>query len=65
MGFDITPRYSVSPGQFVLVVRGANQREIVLLRWGPIPSWAEDAKIAFACRNPRCHEGRLVVKELV
>lgn len=34
-GFDITPRYNVSAGQFVPAVRGAKQREIVELHWAP------------------------------
>lgn len=28
-GFDVTPRYNVSPGQLVLAVRGAETRELV------------------------------------
>jgi putative SOS response-associated peptidase YedK len=52
-GFDITPRYNVSPGQLVPAVRGTDQREIVQLRWGLIPSWSKDAKIAFSCLNAR------------
>lgn len=52
-GFDITPRYNVSPGQLVLAVRGAAAREIVQLRWGLIPSWAKDNKLAFQCLNAR------------
>lgn len=49
----MTPRYNVSPGQFVTAVRGADHREIVQLRWGLIPSWSKDAKIAFSCLNAR------------
>lgn len=52
-GFDITPRYNVSPGQLLLAVRGATEREIVQLRWGLIPSWAKDNKMAFQCLNAR------------
>jgi putative SOS response-associated peptidase YedK len=39
--------------QAELPVRGADTREIVQLRWGLIPSWAKDAKIAFSCLNAR------------
>ncbi|WP_254509254.1 SOS response-associated peptidase [Anatilimnocola floriformis] len=52
-GLETVPRYNVSPGQFVLAIRGADQREIVQLKWGLIPSWSKDAKIAFSCLNAR------------
>lgn len=42
------PRYNIAPTQPVLIVRPdhAGRREIVLVRWGLIPSWAKDlAKI--------------------
>jgi putative SOS response-associated peptidase YedK len=37
-GFDIRPRYNVSPGQMVVAVRSAEQRDIVQLKWGLIPT---------------------------
>ena len=48
------PRYNVAPGQSTAVVRrnGACV-EGVFLRWGLIPSWARDPKIAFQCTNAR------------
>lgn len=49
--FDITPRYNLSPGQFVPAVRGVDQREIVQLRWRSISSWSKDARIAFSYLN--------------
>jgi putative SOS response-associated peptidase YedK len=52
-GFDVRPRYNVSPGQMIVAVRGAEQREIVQLKWGLIPVWAKDTKIAFQCLNAR------------
>ena len=52
-GFETSPRYNVSPGQLVLAVRGQETREIVQLKWGLIPSWSEDPKIAFKCLNAR------------
>lgn len=51
--FESRPRFNVSPGQFVLAVRGAEKHEIVQLKWGLIPSWAKDNKIAFQCLNAR------------
>ena len=35
-GFDVRPRYNVSPGQLVLAVRGADHREIEQLKWAQI-----------------------------
>lgn len=38
------PRYNIAPSQPVLIVRPDHQdrREIVLVRWGLIPSWVKD-----------------------
>jgi putative SOS response-associated peptidase YedK len=50
---NLTPRYNVSPGQMLLAVRGTQPSEVVELKWGLIPSWAKDPKIAFQCLNAR------------
>ena len=41
--------YNVAPGADIPVVRPAEEggREIVLMRWGLIPYWAEDARMAY------------------
>jgi putative SOS response-associated peptidase YedK len=42
----LAPRYNIAPTQAVAVVRTGNQgarRELTLMRWGLIPSWAKDA----------------------
>jgi putative SOS response-associated peptidase YedK len=53
---DIVPRYNIAPSQQVLAIRvpepGAN-RQLVRLKWGLIPSWAKDAKIAYSTINAR------------
>ena len=48
-------RYNVAPAQQVAAVRQAEDghRELVPLRWGLIPSWATDEKIAFSTINAR------------
>jgi putative SOS response-associated peptidase YedK len=51
-------RFNIAPSQEVPVVRhveGAapGSRQLALLRWGLIPSWAKDPKIAFQCINAR------------
>ncbi len=41
---DFPPRYNIAPTQPVLIVRaiGDFPRELTLVRWGLIPSWAKD-----------------------
>jgi putative SOS response-associated peptidase YedK len=47
-------RYNVAPGQPVAVVRaGAQGHESSLVRWGLLPHWAKDAKIAYKLINAR------------
>ena len=44
---DITPLFNIAPSQPVAVVRVADQmRELAHLRWGMIPPWAKDGKLA-------------------
>jgi putative SOS response-associated peptidase YedK len=44
---DLPPNYNAAPTQQVPVAREHDgQREAVAVRWGLIPSWAKDAKIA-------------------
>ena len=49
------PRFNIAPGQAAPVVRLADGALTVSddVRWGLIPSWAKDAKIAFQCINAR------------
>ncbi|OAI48229.1 hypothetical protein AYO44_07660 [Planctomycetaceae bacterium SCGC AG-212-F19] len=46
--FDLPPNYNTAPTQPVAVVRlGADaSRELVVLRWGLLPSWATDDRTA-------------------
>lgn len=52
---NLPPRYNAAPTQELPVVRaGADgRRHLVLLRWGLIPSWAEDAAIGSRLINAR------------
>jgi putative SOS response-associated peptidase YedK len=44
---DLAPRYNIAPTQPVVAVRIADAaRQALRLRWGLIPSWAKDAKLA-------------------
>jgi putative SOS response-associated peptidase YedK len=56
-GFELPlqPRNNVAPGQEVPVVRLVEDqpetRQVALLRWGLVPSWASDPKICLQCIN--------------
>ncbi len=47
-------RYNVSPTQRVFIVLDESPHEFSELRWGLIPVWAKDTKIAAQCINARC-----------
>ncbi len=52
----LSPRYNIAPTQPVAAVRLAREgtaRELVLLRWGLIPSWAKDPSIGPRLINAR------------
>jgi putative SOS response-associated peptidase YedK len=47
-------RYNLAPTQRALIVREReNEREAVLARWGLLPHWAKDERIAFKMINAR------------
>ncbi len=51
---DLRPRYNIAPTQPIAVVRlGGSAREMVMLRWGLIPSWAKDPTIGDRLINAR------------
>ena len=53
---DWTPRYNVAPTQPVPIIRQhpkEPRRELSLVRWGLIPSWAQDASGAAGMINAR------------
>jgi len=53
-GIEHKPRYNIAPRQFTYVVISRHGvREIKLMRWGLIPSWAKDEKIAAKTINAR------------
>ena len=54
-GPEGTGRYNIAPTQPVAAVRvvGGQTKELVLLRWGLIPSWADDPKIGNRLINAR------------
>ena len=51
---DVLPRYNVAPTTEVLcVVSAEGKRELQSFRWGLIPYWAKDRKIAYSTLNAR------------
>lgn len=53
---DWKPRYNIAPTQFVPAVRQnprSTNREISLIRWGLVPSWAKDSSKAASMINAR------------
>jgi putative SOS response-associated peptidase YedK len=53
---NFPPHYNAAPGQDLPVVRlhpERGERVIGMLRWGLIPYWSKDSKIAWKCINAR------------
>lgn len=48
------PHWNIAPTQYAPVLRAhGDAHELAMLRWGLIPFWAKDAKIASNCINAR------------
>lgn len=51
---DVQPRYNIAPGQMILtVVADKNKRIGKYMKWGFIPYWSKDEKIAYKLINAR------------
>src|SRR5258708_26474688 len=53
---DLPISYNIAPSQDVWVIRfnpATSQRSLDALRWGLIPHWSEDKRIAFRTVNAR------------
>jgi putative SOS response-associated peptidase YedK len=53
---DWSPRYNIAPTQPIPVIRQNSKepvRELSLMRWGLIPSWAKDSSLAASMINAR------------
>jgi putative SOS response-associated peptidase YedK len=54
--FDILPSYNVAPQSFQPVIRlnaETREREFAQMRWGLVPFWSKDAKIAYSTVNAK------------
>jgi putative SOS response-associated peptidase YedK len=52
----LAPSYNVAPQSFQPVVRlshESGQRELAVMRWGLVPFWAKDAKVAISTINAK------------
>ena len=50
------PRFNIAPSQAIAVIRNdphGDRREVAMLRWGLIPSWADDIRIGNQLINAR------------
>jgi len=52
---ELQPRFNIAPTQTVPIVRAGKERprELALVRWGLIPSWAKDEKMGARMINAR------------
>lgn len=51
---DVLPRYNIAPtSEVACVVQDGGEREVASFRWGLIPFWAKDRKIAYQTINAR------------
>ncbi|WP_429845606.1 SOS response-associated peptidase [Brevibacillus sp. FIR094] len=52
--FDIQPRYNIAPGQLIpAIISDQGKRRIGQLKWGLVPSWAQDEKSGYKMINAR------------
>jgi putative SOS response-associated peptidase YedK len=54
------PSYDIAPSELALVIRvnrDTGERKLSLLKWGLVPFWARDAKIAYSTINARADTG--------
>jgi putative SOS response-associated peptidase YedK len=53
-GPEVEPRYNIAPTQFVAAVReSGGPREVAMLYWGLVPSWAKEKSIGARMINAR------------
>lgn len=52
--FDrMSPHYNVAPGMFMPIIVRNSPNKAIMARWGLIPSWSKDPKIAYRTINAR------------
>ncbi|MFF2532749.1 SOS response-associated peptidase [Brevibacillus sp. NPDC058079] len=54
MPFDMQPRYNIAPGQLIpAIISDRGKRRIGQLKWGLVPSWAQDEKAGYKMINAK------------
>ena len=54
IAFDIKPNYNVAPSQEVaVVINDGKKNQLVLCRWGFVPSWSRELKTGYSMINAR------------
>jgi len=54
IAFDLQARYNIAPGQYIpAIIADKGERRAGQLKWGLIPSWAEEEKIGWKMINAR------------
>lgn len=57
---NLAPRYNAAPGQEIAAVRACDDgRQLTMMRWGLIPSWAKDPRIGYRLINARSETARM------
>ena len=53
--FDLQPHFNIAPSQMVATVRLAqnDERELGFLKWGLVPSWADEPSVGYKMINAR------------
>jgi putative SOS response-associated peptidase YedK len=52
---DFKPSYNIAPGKDVpVIIRQGDRNVVKLMRWGLVPSWAQDPAIGNQVINARC-----------
>lgn len=54
--FELHASYNVAPGQSMPVVVAHSPKQFETMKWGLIPFWAKDPKIAYSTINARCED---------
>jgi putative SOS response-associated peptidase YedK len=53
-GLELKPRYNIAPSQDIPIVRDTDTgNEMVMARWGLIPSWSKESKTKYSTINAR------------
>lgn len=51
--FELPVSYNIAPGQYTIVITHNSPNKGEIMRWGLIPPWANDVRIAFKMINAR------------